>query len=482
MALLFESLLDTDFSCSPDARFILEVIARDPGCWLGPASELSVKPFAKRLHVAERVVSAALSELVDAGAMERDAPARVGSGGRATVTYTLGSCHVDALVGDDSYPQHAELLQALFSGADMVFSVLGRAPDEQDELGEEVVAAAEPKKGRRQPPGSRGRLSIRNRLLFAVLLSRSDRFGMVQIGLLELARLTGMQTEQMKARLSRLMVLGLIRRHTPGLSSKVFAAGKVESTYYLNIDALKPQGAIAVHISYDWGKPNHAKTLHKQAHAYAEKVRRESGVVLVPVGLAQIWAGQRQPVFFLLQHLLYRYASHLLSHHWRRLASDVPIEDAELRALIKSDFVRNRNPMVAEERGGLMEESDSEVATESTDGTDSNAKQVCSSIYTMAMEVAHEYRARFGQLNWVDFEAADIRILPAMDDLGYKSITIMLQPAPVGLGRFSVFEEVTRENVDRWLAIDEAELTLQNRMDFGLVTLPRKVKRALRLQ
>jgi hypothetical protein len=100
------------------------------------------------------------------------------------------------------------------------------------------------------------------------------------------------------------------------------------------------------------------------------------------------------------------------------------------------------------------------------------------------MEIAREYRARFGQADWVDFEAeaADIRILPNMSDFGYRAITILFQPMLVGLGRFSVLREVSRGVVNIGSEASDAEFDLQRRLDFGLVCLPRKVRKALGLQ
>jgi hypothetical protein len=161
------------------------------------------------------------------------------------------------------------------------------------------------------------------------------------------------------------------------------------------------------------------------------------------------------------------------------LASDTPIEDAELKEQIKKDFIRKPKSAVASEIGvEPVGGTCNEVASVLKDGAGGDARQTCERIYSLAMEVAREYRARFGPADWVDFESADIRILPAMDDIGYRAITIMFQPALVGLGRFTVLHEVTRGNVENWPAVNETELTLQNRMDFGLATFPRRVRRA----
>lgn len=489
MALYFEHFSTVVSACGPDARFLLEVIIAGPEYRHEQWQDLTVKSLAKHLRLDETVVSAALSELVVAGVLERCVAPRNGHRGRGKVTYGLCVGNEPKLT-DCTYPHHAELLHALFSGADMVFSVLGSELGRAGELGKsrksrefgEETAIAKPAKGKHQLLGGRGRLSIRNRLLFAVLLSRSDRFGEVQVGLPELAKLMGMQPEQVKTRLARLMMLGLIRRHIPGLSSKVFASGRIESAYFLNIDAVTPQGAIAVHITYDWeGKAyTHADVLRGDC----KNVRAgQLHGIETPASLLRLLAGQPPKVFFLLQHLLCRYASHLLSRHWQKLASDKPIEDAELRAWIERDFIKVPKHAQATEidpeqeagRGGAM-------ASDLKDGAGGEAGQTCACIYALVMEIARDYRARFGQADWVDFEAADIRILPNMSYFGYRAITILLQPTLVGLGRFSVLCEVRRGVVNIGPEASETEPGLQRRLDFGLVCLPRKVRKALGLQ
>lgn len=491
MALYFERVSTVVSACGPDARFLLEVIIAGSEHRHEQWQELSVKSLAKHLRLDEAVVSAALSELVDASVVQRCVAPRNGLRGRGKVTYALCLGNEPELA-DRTYPQHAELLQALFSGADMVFAVLGSELGKSGELGKsrksrefgEEAAIARPAKGKRQLLGSRGRLSIRNRLLFAVLLSRSDQFGEVQVGLPELAKLTGMQPEQVKTRLVRLMMLGLIRRHIPGLSSKVFAAGRIESSYFLNIDAVAPQGAIAVHITHDWEVKayTHADVLRGDCkNARAGQLHG----IETPASLLRLLMGQPGKVFFLFQYLLCRYASHLLSRHWQKLASDKPIEDAELRAWIERDFIKAPKPALASEIDPELKAGRSgEAASDLKDGAGGEAGQTCGCIYALAMEIAREYRVRFGQADWVDFEAeaADIRILPNMSDFGYRAITILFQPMLVGLGRFSVLREVSRGVVNIGSEASDAEFDLQRRLDFGLVCLPRKVRKALGLQ
>lgn len=459
MALYVDSLLGKRSQCGADARFLLEVMALGLGHSLGSSQEFEVKALAKLLHVDERVVSSAFSELVNAGVLNRHVTPRVGRGGRASVSFKL-SQQAAELLGAISQPyrHHSELLRALFSGSDFVLPVLvGKS--QADESGVE--------RGARQPLKATGRLSIRNRLLLAALLSRSDRFGEVQVSHPELALCTGMTAEKVKNRLHRLMSLGLIRRHVPGLSSSIFVAGRVSSTYFLNIDVLKSQGAIAVHIAHDLEATSfsHADRLHAEVRSNDKK----NGLIKLtaPVSVLRFFSGQKRAVFTQLQHLLNRYASRLLTLYWQSLIDEAPVDDVELRGQVNADLRRPEPAGKCEVAVGPRREACVDFG------------QVCEYVYSLAVEVAREYRARFGQADWVVFSDAEIRILPTADDLGYRAITIMIRPALMGLNRFAVLHETTPGVSNIWPAKGEAELDLRNRLDFGLVTLPLRARKAL---
>ncbi|WP_437884440.1 hypothetical protein [Pseudomonas sp. LRF_L74] len=469
MTLHFESFLGAIDACGPDARFLLEVIATEAEHRRETWREFGVKSFAKHLHLDESVVSAALSELVAAGTLERLVATRVGRGGRAAVTYKLSQGN-EAELRFRSYPLHAELLQALFSGADMAFAVLGselgRAgkPEESDEPGEEG-GAAKPKSRKRPPPGGRGRLSIRNRLLLAVLLSRSDRFGEVQISLSELALCAGMPAERVKNRLARLMAVGLIRRCVPGLSSLIFKAGRISSTYFLNLEIFGAGGAVAVHVDFyrEEKRHTHMDLLCGSVSHFSKTGRFRNSKA--PKSVLIFLRGERPEVFPLLQHLLNGYASQLLSRHWDALGSEVLVEDPEVVCLIGSCFRCPSSELVP---GGSFNE-------------------VCEYFYSLAIDVAREYRGRFGQANWVDFASVDIRILPAVENRGYEAITVLLRSAPRrlgtvaishGLGKFIAFDDVGLDCVTICPERSEADLSLQRRWEYGLITLPDKVTKA----
>ncbi len=449
MPIFIEILHGADSLCGPDARFMLEVIATGSLQAFAPMSEVSVKTLAKCLHLEECVVSDALNELVAVGLMKRFVEQRVGRGGRAAVSYKL--CSEACRLPDMemlSRLHHSDFLRALFSGEDMAFPVIWHE--------QTAVKVVKEKEGKWQPPGGRGRLSIRNRLLFAALLSRADLFGETQISISELGGLTGMRPEQVKNRLHRLMAVGLIRSHVPGLSSSIFAKGRVSSTYFLNVDALAAEGGVAVHMAY-YGEAKlftHADNLWAEIKGRGDLLSYSSEAARVAVH--HFFANQRRAVVMLFQHLLYRYASRLLSRYWHKLASQDPIDDAELRKWIRADF---RWP-------------GSEVAQELDGGACSDFELVCDHFYRQATEVAREYRTRFGQADWVGFDLARIRILPAADGLGYKVLTIMLRPAPPELGRCSVLLESRPGEVELRSVNAESDLSLKDRVGFGLLALP----------
>lgn len=477
MPLYFERFPKVVYACGPDARFLLEVIVAGPEHRHEPWQELSVKSLAQHLRLDETVVSAALSELVAAGVLERVVGPRDGSRGRGRVTY--GLCN-EPEQADCMYPQHAELLQTLFSKADLAFAVLGRElgrASKPGELGEsresgKKGAAAkleqdkqEPEQGKHQLAGGRGRLSVRNRLLFAVLLSRSDRFGEVQISVSELALCVGMPAERVKNRLARLMDVGLIRRCVPGLSSLIFKAGRISSTYFLNLEILGAGGAIAVHVDSrrEEKRRTHMDFLCGSVSHFAGTGRFRD--LKAPRSVLLFLRGERPEVFSLLQHLINGYASHLLSRHWDALGSEALVEDPEVVGLIKSCF---RCPSSGLGPGGSFNE-------------------VCEYFYSLAIDVAREYRGRFGQTNWVGLASVDVRILPAAENRGHEAITVLLRSDPrrsgdvavlQELGKFNVLEDEGLECVTICPERSEADLSLRRRWEYGLITLPGAVTKA----
>ncbi len=437
-------------SCGASARFLFWAMACAALYDDAGGLARSAKVLAKQFHISEKSVNVALAELAYVGAVSR--LSKISGRGRPAVTYALLPQFVKSLsAGNIAFGDHAELLKQLFSGDDMVVGAQGAEPQQRDEPFEapDVV--------RSNSLGRRGRLSSPNRLLFAVLLYRSDRFGVVQIGFPELSRYTGMDATQLKHRVRRLMNLGLIRQQIPGLSSSIFSSGRISSTYFLNLNSpvLKATDiSVVVHLAHNWdGKDaNHANVVRYDVNDHVKSLGLRS--IETPLGVIRFLAGQRRAVFVVLQLMLYRYATHLLSGHWNLLATEKVPADTRLWGMIEECF---RQPP----SGGC----DGELSRHDWD-------QVCGYFYKLAVEIACEFRSRFDQSNWIDFDSVNVCILPTADDLGYKAITLMLRPAPSHLDRFAVFQERRLGDVKRLPYKDEAELPVQNRFDFGLAGSP----------
>lgn len=73
-------------------------------------------------------------------------------------------------------------------------------------------------------PNRTSLLSRSNRLLLAMLFAHADRFGVVSsFGNVELCRLAGLEQTSLKQRIKKLIEMGFIRRHVPGVASPIFA-------------------------------------------------------------------------------------------------------------------------------------------------------------------------------------------------------------------------------------------------------------------
>jgi hypothetical protein len=374
--------------CGADARFLLEAMAcralRD-GADETPGN---AKALAKWLHVTERMVSGALGELVSCGAVSR--LSRGVGRGRPAVTYRIAAAEMALLTEKKSSDgAHGKLLERLFSGDDLTVEMLGAASKT------EVKRAALSKIGRPAPPGARGRLSASNRLLLGTLLARADRFGQVTgVSNLELIRLTGLDAESLKHRLKRLLAVGLIRSYVPGASSSVFRIGKISSTYFLNLNhpafGLTRNCAVVVHLL---GWEDERRISHEESlWIDVRSASRSGGWVRTktPRAVIRFLAGQRRVVFRLLQVMLLQYASELLARHWPELGMNGSVDDSWLRERIAGDL---RKPSIPE---GDQDDADKEW------------KAVIDYFHGEVLTVARDYRSRFGQADWIEFNSGGL--------------------------------------------------------------------------
>lgn len=431
--------IDLD-GCGPEARFVFEVLAK----WaaVDAADAFSSKVLAARLHQAEKLVSGALYELVQARAVMQEKRKPKGRG-RPAVKYEL-SPHLLADIQNrpSSYGIHSDILERLFSNEDLVVLMPCSKPTNKGAREESA------RKGKQAPTGTRSRLTACNRLLLGALLVNADKFGVVRgVSRAELRRLTGFDTASLTHRLQRITDLGLIRRSVPGLSSSIFNGGKVTSTFFLNLNHASLAGgkcALLVHLAFDRDR---YRFRHADVLLLDVKNSRHRDVV-TPMSVTSFLSKQRPRVFNVIQVMLYRYASHLLSHHWNALAQSRGIDDDRVGEMIWEDF---RAPERLSDRA-----------------------EVDSHFCMLAFEIARDFRSRFSRTTEVMFADHDMTILPVAGDLGYSVITMIVAPVPAGISECIVFEEVAYGGLTVRLHEQEVDIALQNRYDFGLLTASRK--------
>ena len=443
--------------CGPDARFVLEAMALGVSRGDGDGRKrYSSKALAKWLRVSEKLASDALAELVAIGAVER--VSTISGAGRPSITYEIPPSKADAVKEQyDFYGMNTTIIEQLFSGAEILTGKLGALVKTITET------ATLTKAGKPTPPGARSRLSAANRLLLGALLSRADRFGAVYgLGSSELMRLTGLDNESLKHRLKRLGALGLIRSYVPGASSVVFRVKKVPSIYFLNLDhpgfGWQRRCGVLVHISArDEKRISFAEILMSKSPAvgYAGSMERDEKKQIV----AHFLRGQEDEVFDLLEVVLFRYASELLQRFWYELGVDRPIDTAGLHEQIFDD----------------LQKPPSEESTKVE--ADHRWDTIISFFVRLVVDIAKDYRTRFGQASWIEYSPENLSILPVKQKTGQIIIAVVLVPVPRGIAACTVLRE-TRLGVaeirdEYW---SESEMPLERRVQCGLASpIPRRL-------
>lgn len=452
MSLRTQPLLQALTDCGPEARFILEVIARRDSYGGGAGECFRCGLLAKELHMAEGMISLALRELVAVGVVERLESASAGKG-RPTISYQIAPPSLAILEGHPCPDAiHLDHLKLLFSGADIPAGILSTKPKPQKER------STVTKLGKPAPPGARSRLSICNRLLLGALLANADQFGVVAgLSNQDLRRLTGLDAKSLSHRLKRLRGVGLIRSYVPGMTSPIFRTRKVNSTYFINLNhsgyGLSSVGAVMVHWLPQHAVKNDPIDLLRW-HVQDFNQQLSLSQAETPKAVLHFLASERRPFFNVLRLMFYRCASELLMRYWLDLTRDGFGYDGWLRDRIEADL---QPP--AGIGGGDVE-------------LDKAWGEILSHFCKLVVAIAQAYRARFGAANWIGFDSVGLCILPVLQGDGDKVMAVLLQPRPMEVSTCTILRVARRGElaIESWG--DEAEMPLDRRFHCGLLTPP----------
>ncbi|MDH0894609.1 MULTISPECIES: hypothetical protein [unclassified Pseudomonas] len=316
--------------------------------WNGKDNDL-----AKRLRLTKTFVSVGVGNLVSAGLLIR-LSAVTERRGRPAISYEVSSEVQDSLTRLES--PFSPLFDELFLGAE-------RSPNVSPQNGEELWVGV----------GlvlRKLNLSALDRLLLAVLLDHANEVGLVVgVSRSDLKKMTGLNGDRVRNRLSTLEERNLVRFHAPGFASARFPGGKVKSSYVLDFQLL----------------PHSQKLLRYEPFSLEGSQRSRAEGVLVKGKAGHISFEVSQEAMLGIWLLLHRFVSRVLS----KRKPNAEIESAESACKLIASTLRADSPHKA-------------------DGVD--FESLCKDLAEWVVELANEYIANHS-IEGMD-EEGQIAILP----------------------------------------------------------------------
>jgi len=265
-------------------------------------------------------------------------------------------------------------------------------------------------------PNRTSLLSRSNRLLLAVLFAHADRFGVVNsLGNLDLCRLTGLEQISLKQRIKKLVEMGFIRRHVPGVASPIFAE-KLKSSYVLNLN----------HRQITSGTDMIGFVVNECADEWADDVRYIGDVwfdlerwrnpatkhkyslpeLSTPASVLRLFRRAPKHAIEQLQFFLSGCVTDLLARHWEQL--DIAKSDFFLgvRGEISAFF---RKPMRDVKDASLLDEA-----------------EVIDFLWEMTIQFARVCKVRISRIDGLAWSSLNFRFLPNDLRLGYSCLGILL--------------------------------------------------------
>lgn len=419
-----------------DSRFFLQALV----CLeqAAPVAPFKIKPVAKLLCLTERLVRGAARELCEAGLLVSQKQAdKVGRPGEE---FVASQYLLDLLAKPRSAVAHQDLVLRLFSEPE----IYAEGPLPEAVTGYEKTARKQVRKdGRPAAPGAHGRLGAPTRVLLAALLTFADQCGIVTgVGEAKLRAMTGLSPVALKHQVRRLVSLGFIRVHVPGVSNGLFVGAKVPSTYYLNLD----------HPQLGEHRPRRAVLVYAEA-GLSRYERLTRGL---PPDVAGALLDLGPFALDVLYHKLASYTSHLLSLTWGGPGEKYGNAPASL------------DGMIARELGQLK------IGEPGQSGSGYYWPGVLEHFFELAFEWAEHLKKRLNGIAWQGDKPQLIRLIPAPEpkpqegDDRLRAVSLIVYPAPEKQKSCVVYKDVRGgflREFDR-----ETDLDVWNRYEFGLLT------------
>lgn len=230
----------------PAAKFFLVAFAMSFG--LKKTEPYFLKQLAEVLSISQKDVSKAVGQLLELSFLQREGVPKSAGKGKPRHVYMISQSVSDELTAMSARePYHLSLVKYVIATSTI------RAVKSDVKPNDLLAAGSEKARNSNSafPVNKVIYLSLENRLLLAVLLSRADKFGVVRsLSDNALCELTGLNVTSLRQRRRKLISLGFIRYYAPGIANSIFA-GKPKSNYILNLNHLQlapTRDTVRVHV------------------------------------------------------------------------------------------------------------------------------------------------------------------------------------------------------------------------------------------